>query len=109
MNNPKCVSSCGSNYIDSLTDSDKPRCILSCKNLIPTAYIKKSDTKECTRGCETDYYIDSITNPDHPVCRDKFPGKYIDKLTDSNAGRWVESCQNLIPSAYRDITVADKW
>ena len=78
LNNPKCVSSCGSNYIDSLTDSAKPRCILSCKNLIPTAYIKKSDTKECTRSCETDYYIDSITNPDHPVCRDQFPEKYID-------------------------------
>ena len=52
-NNPKCASNCSGNYIDSLTISGVKRCVSSCKNLEPTAYIytdtENNDKLTCIR------------------------------------------------------------
>ena len=71
----KCVTSCGTKYIDAITDPDNPTCAdscpsgsyideltygaskkvctKSCRNLVPVACVDASDAanKKCTRAC----------------------------------------------------------
>ena len=52
--NPKCSTKCPSDgliYIDSITTSGEKRCVSSCKELIPPAYID-IDGVACIRNCE---------------------------------------------------------
>ena len=122
--NPKCVDACPPNsYIDNTTinnytdnDSGKvlKRCVPSCKNLNPTAYIyvdKDNGNKEtCISLCPfvegsivNEYYVDA-SDIDNPRCTKSCPADYyIDNLSDdiSNKVRMcVPSCKDLIPSAY---------
>ena len=65
----ECVTSCSGDYPihDSLTDPLNPKCVSSCRDLIPSAFISKDGTR-CTRICATDEVIDSITDEENPKC-----------------------------------------
>ena len=122
INNPKCANTCGTNYIDDLTISDMKRCVKSCKNLIPTAYIYEDpdiSKKKCVRECPpyTEdgktkyYYIDAKSDPENPTCVKTCPEKhYIDELSIEGLKMCVPSCNNLIPPAiiYSDSDNANK-
>ena len=85
-----------------MTNSSESVCVTSCKNLIPTAYIKGTI---CVRSCDKDesenvLYID-FSSKDAPKCSASCPsGFYKDSLTNSDSPTCVNSCKNLIPTAY---------
>ena len=107
VDHPICVSTCPdvAKYIDDLTYPTTKVCVSSCKNLIPTAYIKGN---KCVRSCGKDdsdniLFID-LSDKDEPKCSSSCPSefRYKDFLTNSVAPICVNSCKNLIPSAYRN-------
>ena len=102
-NNPKCASNCSGNYIDSLTISGVKRCVSSCKNLEPTAYIytdtENNDKLTCIRECPADNIVDYTTDPNNPKCVTACPeNHYIDAIS-SDLKVCVPSCNDLIPPA----------
>ena len=51
------LANCDGMFIDEITDSGNPRCIESCKNVIPPAYVD-SDGRKCVIECRiADDYI----------------------------------------------------
>ena len=85
-----------------MTNTSESVCVLSCKNLVPTAYIKGT---MCVRSCGKDennkvLFID-FSSKDAPKCSDSCPlGFYKESLTNSDLPTCVNSCKNLIPTAY---------
>ena len=55
---PKCSNACpstGLKYIDNITNSNEIRCVSSCKELIPPAFIDTEDGKgsiTCLKECK---------------------------------------------------------
>ena len=68
--NPKCSAACPTKlkYIDAITNANEKRCVSSCKNLIPSAFISK-DGNSCTRKCSNNEFISSSV--DNPQCKDE--------------------------------------
>eukprot|EP00828_Plagiopyla_frontata_P047387 TRINITY_DN873_c0_g1_i8.p1 TRINITY_DN873_c0_g1~~TRINITY_DN873_c0_g1_i8.p1 ORF type:complete len:2601 (+),score=459.84 TRINITY_DN873_c0_g1_i8:925-8727(+) len=97
--NPKCSAACSDplKYIDAITNKNENRCVSSCKNLIPSAFITKAGNS-CTRTCVGNEVISSSI--DNPQCKDTCDGgEYIDALTNPSSPRCVSSCKLLVPSA----------
>ena len=66
VDNPQCKDACeSSEYKDALTDLNNPRCVSSCKLLVPSAYINKAGDA-CTLRCESTEVIDGITDENNP-------------------------------------------
>ena len=62
---PKCSAACPAElkYIDAITNANENRCVSSCKNLIPSAFINK-DGDSCIRKCSSNEFISSsVDNP----------------------------------------------
>ena len=57
-------------YLDSVTDSENPTCVPSCKLTYGTAKTILSSTKVCAVECPEsgDMYLDSITDSENPAC-----------------------------------------
>ena len=80
-------------------------CVPSCKNLEPIAYIyidgDNSNKETCIRKCPDNYYVD-YTDLDKPKCKkiaDAPANYYLDTITDG-VGIYVQSCKDLVPTAY---------
>ena len=74
------------------------KCVLSCKNLVPSAYIYNDE--QCVRVCPDDKKYVS-TDVDNPQCISKCEDtEYIDENTIEGVSLCVKSCKHIKPLAY---------